>query len=190
MKEDKNLNQATLGAGCFWCVEAIFKELKGVISVEAGYAGGEVREPGYEEVCSGTTGHAEVARITFDPGIITYDELLEVFFHVHDPTTRNRQGADIGKQYRSVIFFHDEIQKKTAQEIFQQINGSGLWEDPLVTAIEPLNNYYTAENYHQDFFAQNSDNPYCESVIAPKLRNFHNAFKDKLKNTRNNASCS
>jgi peptide-methionine (S)-S-oxide reductase len=172
---------ATFGAGCFWCVEAIFDGLKGVISVESGYSGGTVKNPAYREVCEGTTGHAEVCRITFDPEVISFDELLTVFWYTHDPTTINRQGNDWGTQYRSAIFYHDENQKMMAERSRETTNRSGLWDNPIITEISPLTNYYKAEDYHQDYFVRNRSQPYCSAIIAPKLEKFRKQFKDKLK---------
>jgi peptide-methionine (S)-S-oxide reductase len=160
--------QATFGAGCFWCVEAVFERLDGVTSVVAGYAGGHTINPTYEEVCSGTTGHAEVAQITFDPSKISYEQLLDVLWQAHDPTTLNRQEADVGTQYRSVIFYHSDRQK-TAAEISRK-NAQKLFDDPIVTEIQPLTKFYKAENYHQDYFKNNPNAPYCVFVIKPKLR--------------------
>lgn len=170
--------QVTFGAGCFWCVEAIYQRVNGVVSVESGYSGGEVINPTYDQVSRGTSGHAEVARVTFDPEIITYEQMLEVFWHTHDPTTLNRQGADVGPQYRSVIFYHDEEQKEIAERSLERTESSGLWDDPIVTAIEPLINYYEAENYHQDYFNNNPTAPYCSIVIAPKVAKFKKDFPD------------
>jgi peptide-methionine (S)-S-oxide reductase len=167
---------ATLGAGCFWCVEAIFQRTTGVISVESGYAGGHVKNPTYNQVTSGRTGHAEVARITFNPDEISYEELLEVFWHTHNPTTLNRQGADVGTQYRSVIFFHNEEQKKIARESMEKTDNSDLWEDPIVTEIDPISNYSVAEDYHQNYFNNNSNAGYCSVVIAPKIAKFKKDF--------------
>lgn len=167
---------ATLGAGCFWCVEAIFQRTTGVISVESGYAGGHVKNPTYNQVTSGKTGHAEVARITFNPDEISYEELLEVFWHTHNPTTLNRQGADVGTQYRSVIFFHNEEQKKIARESMEKTDKSELWEDPIVTEITPISNYSAAEDYHQNYFNNNSNAGYCSVVIAPKIAKFKKDF--------------
>ncbi|MDE3058794.1 MAG: peptide-methionine (S)-S-oxide reductase MsrA [Bacteroidota bacterium] len=166
-KEPRRLQQTTLGAGCFWCTEAVFKRLEGVHSVVAGYAGGTKADPTYKEVCSGATGHAEVAQLSFDPAKISYEELLDVFWHVHDPTTLNRQGADVGTQYRSVIFYHDERQKAAAEK-----SKAGVQEEfsqPLVTSIEPLTKFYAAEDYHQDYYNNNPNAPYCTFVIRPKL---------------------
>lgn len=167
---------ATFGAGCFWCVEAIFQRTTGVSAVESGYAGGELKNPTYQQVSSGTTGHAEVARITFDPEKISYEELLEVFWHTHDPTTLNRQGADVGPQYRSAIFYHNEEQKKTAEESLEKTDASDLWDDPIVTEISPLKNYSKAEDYHQNYFNNNSNAGYCSIVIAPKIAKFKKDF--------------
>lgn len=177
----KSYEKATFGAGCFWCVEAVFTELKGVESVTPGYAGGQVKNPTYEAVCSGTTGHAEVAQIVFDPEVISYDELLEVFWKTHDPTTLNQQGADIGTQYRSVIFYHDEAQKNAAEFYKKKLDESGAWDDFIVTEIVPLDVFYPAENYHNDYFKNNPDAAYCRFVIQPKVEKFKAAFSNKLK---------
>lgn len=176
-----SLEQATFGAGCFWCVEAVFEEVKGIHSAVAGYAGGKVTNPTYRQVSSGTTDHAEVARITFDPDIISYQQLLEVFWHTHNPTTKNRQGADVGPQYRSVIFYHNEEQKKVAEQSLRDTEESGLWENPIVTKIEPLKNYSEAENYHQNYYENNPNAGYCTVVIAPKLKKFRKEFSHLLK---------
>ena len=176
-----NLQKATFGSGCFWCTEAIFENLNGVHSVVSGYAGGQVLNPTYEEVCTGTTGHAEVTQITYDPSVITYDELLEVFWKTHDPTTLNRQGNDAGPQYRSVIFYHNDEQKKLAEKYKAELDKSGAWDKPIVTEISPLTNYFPAENYHQDYYSNNPNQGYCAFVIAPKLEKFRKVFKDKLK---------
>lgn len=172
---------ATFGNGCFWCTEAIFQELNGVISVSSGYSGGHVENPTYEEVCDKTTGHAEVCRIVFDPAKITYDELLEVFWQTHDPTTLNRQGNDVGPQYRSVIFYHNDEQKQKAEHYKTALDKSGAFDKPIVTAVEPLKNYYAAEGYHQNYFKNNPNQPYCYFVIRPKLEKFEKAFGKKLK---------
>jgi peptide-methionine (S)-S-oxide reductase len=174
---------ATFGAGCFWCVEAIFEEVNGVIRVESGYSGGHVANPTYEEVCTGTTGHAEVVQVTYNPEIISYIELLEVFWKTHDPTTLNRQGPDVGTQYRSVIFYHDEAQRKLSMEMKQKLNQAEIWENPIVTEISPYDAFYRAEDYHQDYYSQNTSQPYCAFVITPKLKKFHELFADKLKAT-------
>jgi peptide-methionine (S)-S-oxide reductase len=182
--EAQNSNKyqlATFGMGCFWCTEAIFQELKGVIKVTPGYAGGHKENPTYEEVCDGNTGHTEVAQIVFDPNLISYAELLEVFFKVHDPTTLNRQGNDVGYQYRSVIFYHNDEQKKLAQYYKQKLNEEKVYNNPIVTAIEPFTNFYPAEDYHKNYYKLNSSKPYCQLVIKPKLEKFEKIFRDKLK---------
>lgn len=188
MEEKTMLEEATLGAGCFWCVEAIFEEVKGVKSVVAGYAGGGIPNPTYKEVSTGRTGHAEVTRITYDPSVVSFEQLLEVFWHTHNPTTKNRQGADVGPQYRSVIFYHDEKQKDIAEKSLKKTDESDLWEDPIVTEIEPLKNYSRAENYHQNFYENNPNHRYCSIVIAPKLKKFRKEFsyllKDEVKQTQ------
>lgn len=172
---------ATFGNGCFWCTEAIFQQLKGVSKVVSGYAGGKVKKPTYKEVCSGLTGHAEVIQITYDPTLISYTDLLEVFWQTHDPTTLNRQGADVGTQYRSVVFFHSEDQKKLAEIYKKKLNESGAFDNPVVTEISPLSEYYPAEDYHQNYFNLNGDAPYCSFVIQPKIEKFKKVFKSKLK---------
>jgi peptide-methionine (S)-S-oxide reductase len=172
---------ATFGNGCFWCTEAVFQQLKGVEKVESGYAGGHVENPTYEQVCSATTGHAEVLQITFDPAVISYEELLRVFWETHDPTTLNRQGNDVGPQYRSIIFYHSEEQKQLAEKYKLVLDESGAFDDPIVTTIEPLTNYYPAEKYHQDYFLRNGSQPYCAFVVRPKVEKFRKVFKDKLK---------
>lgn len=180
-QNEGNLETATFGAGCFWCVEAIFEELKGVKTVVAGYAGGHVENPTYKQVTTGTTGHAEVTRLTYDPSVVSYKQLLEVFWHTHNPTTLNRQGNDVGPQYRSVIFYHNEEQKKIAEESLKRTDASDLWEDPIVTEIQPISNYSQAENYHQDYYANNPNAGYCQVVIAPKLKKFRKDFSHMLK---------
>lgn len=172
---------ATFGAGCFWCVEAIFQELKGVHSVKSGYAGGFVKNPSYKEVCTGRTGHAEVAQIVYDPSVINFEELLEVFWKTHDPTTLNRQGADVGTQYRSAVFFHNEEQKEKAAFYMKKLDESGAFQNPIVTTIEPYENYYEAEDYHQDYYNNNGSQGYCRKVIQPKVEKFRKAFSEKLK---------
>jgi peptide-methionine (S)-S-oxide reductase len=179
--QQQELELATLGAGCFWCVEAVYQEVDGIVSVESGYAGGHVKNPSYREVCAGTTGHAEVARIAFDPKKITFEQVLEVFWHTHDPTTLNRQGNDVGTQYRSSIFYHSEAQRQAAEASKAKTDASGLWPKPIVTEIVPLSNYYKAEDYHQNYYRQNSSQPYCSLVIAPKLAKFRKEFKHLLK---------
>jgi peptide-methionine (S)-S-oxide reductase len=171
---------AVFGAGCFWCVEAIYQRVNGVIAVESGYAGGQVESPTYNQVISGRTGHAEVAKVTFNPEVISFEELLEVFWHTHDPTTLNRQGADIGTQYRSVIFFNSLEQKKIAVKSMKKTDSSGLWDNPIVTEISPLINYSTAEDYHQNYFNNNPNAGYCSVVIAPKLAKFKKDFPHLL----------
>lgn len=186
--DSTNLAEATFGAGCFWCVEAVFEEVKGVKSAVAGYAGGDVKDPTYRQVSSGTTGHAEVARITYNPSVVSYEQLLEVFWHTHNPTTKNRQGADVGPQYRSVIFYHNDHQKEVAEKSLKKTDASGLWEDPIVTNIQPLTNYSKAENYHQNYYENNPNAGYCSVVIAPKLKKFRKEFqhllKDKVKQSK------
>lgn len=175
-----NKQLATFGGGCFWCVEAVFLELKGVEKVVSGYAGGTVPNPTYEQICSGTTGHAEVIQITFDPAVISYDQLLNVFWHVHDPTTLNRQGADVGTQYRSTIMVHDAEQRSIAEASKAKTEASGLWKDPIVTEIVPLDVFYPAETYHQDYYNRNPRQGYCSFVIAPKMQKFRKEFADWL----------
>jgi peptide-methionine (S)-S-oxide reductase len=175
------LETATLGGGCFWCVEAVYLELKGVQRVVSGYAGGTVDHPTYQQVCTGTTGHAEVTQITYDPHVISYADLLYVFWRTHDPTTLNRQGADVGTQYRSIILYHDEEQKAIAERSKRETDASGLWPNPIVTEIVPLGEFYPAEDYHQDYYRQNRFQPYCMMVIDPKIRKFKKEFGDKLK---------
>jgi len=178
---DRELKTATFGAGCFWCVEAIFQNLEGVESVISGYTGGTVENPTYKQVCSGNTGHAEVARIQYDPEVISFDELLEVFWQTHDPTTLNRQGNDVGTQYRSAIFYHNDQQKSLAEKYKKELDESGAFVDPIVTEIEPLKNFYRAEEYHQNYYALNNNQPYCTFVIRPKLEKFKKVFKEKIK---------
>lgn len=178
---EANKEVITLGAGCFWCVETIFQNLKGVEKVVSGYSGGHVKNPSYKEVCNGTTGHAEVAQITFDPAVVSLEEVLEVFFLTHDPTTLNRQGNDVGTQYRSAIFYHTEGQRKTAEEIIKKLNAAKAWENPIVTEVSKFTNFYPAEDYHQNYFNLNSEQPYCQYVIRPKLDKFKKVFKEKVK---------
>ena len=178
---------ATFANGCFWCTEAIFEELQGVITATAGYAGGHTENPDYREVCTGETGHAECIQIVFDPKIISFDELLEVFWKTHDPTTLNRQGNDVGTQYRSAIFYHNEEQQKKAIQYKEALNKSGAWDKPIVTEISPLAKFYPAEDYHQQYYELNADkNPYCQFVIQPKLEKFHKVFANKLKKESRN----
>jgi peptide-methionine (S)-S-oxide reductase len=171
----------TLGGGCFWCTEAVFKELKGVEKVESGYSGGTVANPSYEQVCTGRTGHAEVVQITYDPNAISYQEILRSFFTVHDPTTLNRQGGDSGTQYRSVIFYHNVEQKMAAEQVMQEVTAAGIWDAPIVTQLEPFTAFFKAEDYHQDYFKNNPGQGYCRIVIAPKVRKFREHYRDRLK---------
>jgi len=172
---------AIFAGGCFWCTEAIYAEMRGVEKVESGYTGGHIKNPGYREICTGRTGHAEAVRITFDPAVVTFGELLEVFWRTHDPTTLNRQGADVGTQYRSAIFPLDEEQDRVARASLNAADEAGLWEDPIVTSIEPIAPFYVAEDYHQDYFANNPDQGYCIAVVGPKVKKFKALFADKLK---------
>jgi peptide-methionine (S)-S-oxide reductase len=172
---------ATLGGGCFWCLEAVFEQLKGVDKVESGYAGGLVANPTYHQVCSGQTGHAEVVQVTFDPSVISYREVLDVFFAIHDPTTRDRQGADVGTQYRSAIFFHSPEQKQTAEVRIAELNAAKIWNAPLVTEVAPLQIFHRAEDYHQGYFRGNPGQPYCQAVVSPKVAKFRKQFLAKLK---------
>ncbi len=172
---------ATFGNGCFWCTEAIFQRLEGVEKVVSGYAGGEVKNPTYEQVCSGNTGHAEVLQITYEPSEISFEELLEVFWATHDPTTLNRQGNDVGTQYRSVVFYHDETQRELAESYKKQLDASGTFDAPIVTQLEPMPTFYPAENYHQDYFNRNGQQPYCSFLIRPKVAKFSKEFQHKLK---------
>jgi peptide-methionine (S)-S-oxide reductase len=172
---------ATLAAGCFWCVEAVFQKLKGVEKVESGYMGGTIKNPTYKEVCTGQTGHAEVCQISFNPTIISFEELLEVFWKTHDPTTLNRQGGDIGTQYRSAVFYHDAAQKQIAENIKNDLGQSGAFNAPIVTSFEEVSVFYKAENYHQDYFNLNGHNPYCQMVVKPKVEKFMKVFSDRIK---------
>jgi peptide-methionine (S)-S-oxide reductase len=179
--KQQNMDTITFGAGCFWCVEAIFSDLNGVDKVISGYAGGTVKNPSYKEVCTGSTGHAEVCQVIYNPEIITYKELLEVFWQVHDPTTLNRQGGDVGTQYRSAIFYHTNEQKEIAEEFKKVLNNEKVFPNPIVTEITAFTNFFPAEDYHQDYFELNGENPYCQAVVRPKLEKFRTIFKDKLK---------
>lgn len=172
---------ATLGGGCFWCLEAVFKELRGVRSVRSGYSGGVAAHPTYEQVCTGATGHAEVVQVEFDRAQISYRGLLEVFFAIHDPTTLNRQGGDVGPQYRSVIFYHSDDQRTVARDLIAELEAQKVWADPIVTQIEPFQIFYPAEDYHVDYFSRNPDQPYCRLVVGPKVAKFRKQFRDKLK---------
>ncbi len=172
---------ATLAGGCFWCLEAAFQDLKGVERVQSGYAGGRVANPSYEQVCTGTTGHAEVVQITFDPEMVSFDDLLHVFFTIHDPTTLNRQGVDVGSQYRSAIFYHTPDQKATAERVIAELQSEHVWDDPIVTELKPLEAFYPAEEYHRDYYRRNPTQGYCSAVIAPKVAKVRKHFLDKLK---------
>ena len=176
-----NLQTATLAGGCFWCLEAVFDEIKGVHGVESGYAGGAMPNPSYRAVCNGDTGHAEVVQVHFDPSLVSYKDLLNVFFAIHDPTTLNRQGADVGTQYRSSIFYHDDEQKKTAEELIKDLNAQKIWDHPIVTQVEKLDKFYMAEDYHQEYFVNNPYQPYCMAVVAPKVSKFRKHFLEMLK---------
>jgi peptide-methionine (S)-S-oxide reductase len=178
---NSDLQTATLAGGCFWCLEAVFDEVKGIQSVESGYAGGHVANPSYREVCTGTTGHAEATQITFDPGIISYRDVLNVFFAIHDPTTLNRQGADVGTQYRSAIFYHNDEQKSVAENLIKELNAQKIWERPIVTEVTKLDKFYMAEDYHQEYFANNQNQPYCQAVVAPKVTKFRKQHLEMLK---------
>ncbi len=180
-QENNDHEVATLGGGCFWCIQAVFDQVKGVSKTLCGYAGGHVPNPTYEQTCSGTTGHAEVVQITFDPNIISYKEILEIFFSVHDPTTKNRQGNDVGPQYRSIILHHDEKQKKIAEQVINELNEAKIWENSIVTEVVPLKTFYPAEEYHQQYFKKNPNQPYCQYVISPKISKFREKFVSKLK---------
>ena len=172
---------ATLAGGCFWCLEAAFQDLKGVERVQSGYAGGRVANPSYEQVCTGTTGHAEVVQITFDPQVVSFDDLLHVFFTIHDPTTLNRQGVDVGTQYRSAIFYHTPDQKAAAKRVMAELQSEHVWDDPIVTELKPLEAFYPAEEYHRDYYRRNPTQGYCSAVIAPKVAKVRKLFLDKLK---------
>jgi peptide-methionine (S)-S-oxide reductase len=181
MESNQNLEIATLGAGCFWCVEAVFDDLKGVEDVVSGYSGGEIENPTYRDVCSGSTGHAEVIQIKFNPQEISFGDILRVFFTVHDPTTLNRQGGDVGTQYRSAIFYHSPEQKQIAHEVIEEITSERLYDNPIVTEVTEFAEFYSAEDYHQEYFANNPTQPYCAAVVAPKVRKFRDKFADRLK---------
>lgn len=185
-KTDKKMTQhknelATFGGGCFWCTEAIFDQVEGVLKATSGYAGGETKNPTYDEVCSGATGHAEVIQVEFNPSVISYTQLLEIFFKTHDPTTPNQQGADRGTQYRSVIFYHNTLQKENAESIIKELNEAKIWNSPIVTEVTSFDEFYSAEQHHQEYFANNSKQMYCQLVIVPKLEKFEKLFKDKMK---------
>jgi peptide-methionine (S)-S-oxide reductase len=175
------LHVATLAGGCFWCLEAVFNDLQGVISVVSGYSGGKVRNPSYHQVCMGTTGHAEVVEVHFDPQVVSYKELLQVFFTIHDPTTLNRQGADVGTQYRSAIFYHSPEHEAIARQVIQELTAERLWPNPIVTEVVPFQEFYPAEDYHQEYFARNTEQPYCQAVVAPKVAKFRKQYLARLK---------
>lgn len=181
MSSDRQREVATLGGGCFWCLEAVFKDLRGVEQVVSGYAGGEVANPTYRQVCSGATGHAEVVQVTFNPAEVSFKEILEVFFTIHDPTTLNRQGADVGTQYRSAIFYHTPEQKAVAEQTISEMEESEIWRSPIVTEVTPAPTFYPAEDYHQEYYEQNPNQPYCRVVIEPKVAKFRKLFLEKLK---------
>jgi len=181
METKQQREVATLGGGCFWCLEAVFDDLVGMESVESGYAGGQGPNPTYQQVCTGSTGHAEVVQVAFDPSVLSFRELLEVFFTIHDPTTLNRQGPDVGSQYRSALFYHSQEQKETAEETIAELNAEGIWDSPIVTEVVPLEAFYVAEDYHQEYYAQNPSQPYCRAVVAPKVAKFRQKFLGKMK---------
>lgn len=181
LMSDTSLSTVYLGAGCFWCVEAVFEELKGVVDVSSGYMGGQVKDPTYKQVCTGTTGHAEVVKLVYDPAVLSFDEVLEVFWMTHDPTTKDRQGADVGSQYRSAVFFTTPEQEQKALAYRTKLDGSGAFPAPIVTEVVAASTYYPAEDYHQDYYAQNPEQGYCRMVVRPKLEKFRKVFADKLK---------
>lgn len=181
MLTEGNREVATLGGGCFWCLDAIYRELRGVEKVESGYAGGTTKSPSYREVCGGRTGHAEVVQVTFDPSIVSYRELLDVFFTIHDPTTVDRQGGDVGPQYRSIILHHSPEQERTAREAIADFDARHVWPAPIVTQVVPLETFYPAERYHQDYFSNNTRQPYCQIVIEPKVAKFRKRFLERLR---------
>lgn len=178
---ENGLETATLGAGCFWCVEAVYDDLEGVADVVSGYSGGHKENPTYQEVCSETTGHAEVVQVKFDPKVLSYADLLRVFFAIHDPTTLNRQGNDIGTSYRSAIFYHSKEQEQTAHEIIDEVTREGIYDDPIVTEVSQFDKFWPAEDYHQEYFANNPNQPYCAAVVAPKVAKFRKKFTSRLK---------
>ena len=185
-KSQSKMEKATLGGGCFWCVEAVYEEVEGITSVTSGYMGGHIKNPSYKDVTSGRSGHAEVVQLTFDPEVISYKEILEIFWMTHDPTTLNRQGNDIGPQYRSAVFYHNDEQKRVADFYLAELDKSGAYRDPIVTEITEASEYYKAEDYHQDYYSLNRNQPYCQFVIRPKLEKFRKAFSSKLKAVPNN----
>ena len=179
--DPKTYELATLAGGCFWCLEAVYVELRGVEKVVSGYSGGHVKNPTYREVCNGTTGHAEVVQVTFDPAVVSFRDILRIFFTIHDPTTLNRQGNDVGTQYRSAIFYHDETQKQVAVEVIDELTRQRVWPNPIVTEVAPLEKFYPAEDYHQDYFANNPMQPYCQVIVAPKVAKFRKQYFQQLK---------
>jgi peptide-methionine (S)-S-oxide reductase len=178
---DNQLEVATLAGGCFWCLEAVYNQLRGVERVESGYTGGEAANPTYNQVCGGQTGHAEAVQVTYDPSVITFRDLLEIFFTIHDPTTLNRQGADVGTQYRSAVFYHTPVQKEIAEGIIAELSAEKVWDSPIVTEVTPLEEFYKAEDYHQEYYQNNSAQPYCQVVIAPKVAKFRQKYFEKLR---------
>jgi peptide-methionine (S)-S-oxide reductase len=180
-RESMTMELATLAGGCFWCLEAVFEQLRGVTKVVSGYTGGSLPNPSYQAVCTGTTGHAEATQIAFDPAVITFRDLLDVFFTIHDPTTLDRQGGDEGTQYRSAIFYHDEAQRHAAQQAITELEAAHVWDDPIVTEVAPLTTFYPAENYHQEYYQRNTNQPYCRAVIAPKVAKLRSKYFEKLK---------
>ena len=176
---------ATLAGGCFWCLEAAFQDLKGVEKVQSGYAGGRVANPSYEDVCTGTTGHAEVVQITFDPTVVSFNDLLHIFFTIHDPTTLNRQGGDVGTQYRSGVFYHTPEQKTVTEQVIRELEAEHVWDDPIVTEVKPLEAFYPAEEYHHDYYRRNPNQGYCRAVIAPKVAKVRKLYFDRLKQSAN-----
>ena len=185
MDADRSKEVATLAGGCFWCLEAVFDDVKGVEQVDSGYSGGNVPNPTYRQVCTGTTGHAEVVQITFDPQLISFKELLQLFFTVHDPTTLNRQGPDVGTQYRSAIFYHTPAQKAIAEQVIKEMTAAQIWPSPIVTEVTPFSAFYKAEDYHQEYFKFNGEQPYCRAVVAPKVAKFRKQFRERLKGAQN-----
>ena len=183
VESDSCLEVVTLASGCFWCTEAVFQEIKGVVKVEPGYSGGSMLNPTYRQVSTGTTGHAEAVQILFDPSIISFREVLEIFFATHDPTTMNRQGADVGHQYRSAIFYHNDEQKAIAEEVIKEFNSEKFFDSPIVTEVEPFKAFYKAEDYHKDYFKKHPEQPYCRVVISPKIAKLRKKFRDKLKSS-------
>jgi len=179
--QQDNIEVATLAGGCFWCIEAAFGEIRGVLTVGSGYSGGITTSPTYEQVCSGTTGHSEAVQVTFDPNVVSFQDILHIFFTVHDPTTPNRQGADMGSQYRSVIFYHDEKQKKIAEQVIKELEDQKVWDNPIVTQVVPFKKFYKAEKYHKQYFSRNPNAGYCRVVIAPKIAKLRKKYREKLK---------